>query len=304
MPVTFMSRVFAISDLHVDYPENMQRMLSLSDRDYVEDTLIIAGDVTDSLDKLALLLNGMLKKFNQVTFIPGNHELWVRDDQHHNSIEKLRAIRELCDTLGVHTERLKVTAGQECVWLVPLYSWYRYPEEGAESLFIAKQGEKWKPVLWLDTSFCKWHDALGQHQSAADYFLSLNSTALHAEYDAPIISFSHFLPRKELVFKTVDQALQFSHDAALIPAYPKDPLPLFNFTRVAGCRGIDSQIRRLGASVHIYGHQHRNRCRHIDGVTYVSNCVGYAREQSVLGASAEPRLVWDNGHMIEPEDSI
>ena len=69
-----MARVFAMSDLHVDYVENMRHMLSLSQRVFVEDTLILAGDVCDSLQRLSVLLDGMKQKFREVCFVPGNHE--------------------------------------------------------------------------------------------------------------------------------------------------------------------------------------------------------------------------------------
>jgi hypothetical protein len=58
----------------------------------------------------------------------------------------------------------------------------------------------------------------------------------------------------------------------------QDRAPEFNFTRVAGCRQLDEQLRMLGSVLHLYGHQHRNRDRMIDGVRYVSHCLGYPPE--------------------------
>ena len=42
-------RVFALSDIHIDYHENEQWLSRLSSMDYQEDILILAGDVTDNL---------------------------------------------------------------------------------------------------------------------------------------------------------------------------------------------------------------------------------------------------------------
>jgi hypothetical protein len=74
---------------------------------------------------------------------------------------------------------------------------------------------------------------------------------------------------------------------------------------VAGCAGIDRQLKKAGASLHFYGHQHRNRCRQIDGVTYVSHCLGYPRERRsgrVGGIGATPLLVWDGGPVAPQQE--
>ena len=65
-------RIFALSDIHIDYPTNLQWLQNLSGQDYVEDILILAGDVTDDLDLLASALELLVKKFRKVCFVPGN----------------------------------------------------------------------------------------------------------------------------------------------------------------------------------------------------------------------------------------
>lgn len=155
----------------------------------------------------------------------------------------------------------------------------------------------------MDIYNCHWPDRLDPDCGAiADYFLSLNNEAVTRSYDAPLLSFSHFLPRKELIFDDLEVAARFCQKGAVIPSYPKDPAPTFNFTRVAGCGKLDEQIRQLGAVVHVYGHQHHQRNRSIAGVTYVSNCLGYARERRRLGGYVAPKLMWSDGVFLEPEE--
>jgi hypothetical protein len=120
------------------------------------------------------------------------------------------------------------------------------------------------------------------------YFLSLNERAFHQVYDAPVITFSHFLPRQELLW---DQ-----------PSDRERPLSAsqkgFNFSRVAGDARLDAHIRILGAVMHVYGHQHRNRRREIDGVAYLSHCLGYPYERQqdlIRDLEKGPCLVWDTG---------
>jgi len=45
-------RVFAISDLHFDYAANARWVESLSTSKYLDDILIVAGDVSNSLQQL------------------------------------------------------------------------------------------------------------------------------------------------------------------------------------------------------------------------------------------------------------
>ena len=45
-------RIYTVSDLHVDYPENMHWALSLSEVDYLNDILLIAGDLSHHLSNL------------------------------------------------------------------------------------------------------------------------------------------------------------------------------------------------------------------------------------------------------------
>ena len=66
-----MSRIFAISDIHVDIPENLVFVESWSASDYQQDVLIVAGDVTDNMTLLKSVLQSLTEKFSKVCFVPG-----------------------------------------------------------------------------------------------------------------------------------------------------------------------------------------------------------------------------------------
>ena len=283
-------RIFALSDIHVDYPANMSWLQALAPAHYAHDVLILAGDVSDDLDKLRTALTHVRATFAEVFFVPGNHELWVRRGETDDSMVKFQQILALCAALGVRTRPAQVGATEEHrgVWIVPLFSWYIQPEEGQGSLFVAQDGEDPRLAMWADHYFTRW-PALEPDSTVADAFLRLNELHLAGPYDTPVISFSHFLPRPELMFRTPDE-----RDTAGMTR--QDTRPSFNFSRVAGCMGLEAQIRRLGSRVHVYGHQHRNRHRLIDGVLYVSHCLGYPHERAhghVHNVGSGPRLVWD-----------
>jgi hypothetical protein len=83
------------------------------------------------------------------------------------------------------------------------------------------------------------------------------------------MTFSHFLPRREL--------LRGRHRET--GTGTREPRHSFNFSRVAGSRAIDRNLRSLSSIVYVYGHQHRNRDRTIEGVRYFSHCLGYPAER-------------------------
>jgi len=247
-------RLFATSDLHTDYKENFRWLQELSDTEYRDDVLIVAGDVSDRLEITRETLLLLRSKFRQLLFTPGNHELWVRG-QDINSIEKFQLILDLCDELEIATKPIHL----ENLWVVPLFSWY-------DGVFEPEMR------AWADFSFCKWPEDTAP---LSDYFLRLNEPHLKS-YDAPVISFSHFIPR---------------HD--LLP--PKEYLRISWLGNVSVCAALDSQIRRLSSNVHICGHTHTFFDRVIDEVRYVQNPIKYPKERRT--PSLPIKLIWAS----EPE---
>ena len=277
-----MTRVFAISDIHIDYEDNMDYMLGLSAVDYVDDVLIIAGDVTDKLEKMEALFSSLAGKFRDIFFVPGNHDLWVRFKEYPHSIDKFEALLSLCQSYQILTTPKHYE--EEQFSIVPLFSWYIKHDEGDGSLYIPKKGEDKSLSMWSDNYHALWPLHLANSGLVNQYFLQLNEVYLSAEYIqqnmmSHVISFSHFLPRTDLMLSSANER------AAIIEKLGTefiDPYPAFNFSSVAGSSTLDEQIRRLGSDIHIYGHQHRNRDRVVDGVQYISNCLGYPRERSKI----------------------
>jgi UDP-2,3-diacylglucosamine pyrophosphatase LpxH len=277
-------RIFALSDIHVDDNDNMMWLDSLSEIDYTDDTLILAGDISDNLDTFRIALSSLRDKFAGLFFVPGNHELWIRRKEYSNSVEKFWRVLESCNLLGVQTRPGKIGG----VWIVPLFSWYLKPEEGGGSLYAPKPGEDPTLKMWSDNYLTRW-PALAGVETVAAFFLRMNEPHLRRDYDAPVLSFSHFLPRAELIYSTQAERPRTSKPT-------QDSNPGFNFSRVAGCAELDEQIRRLGSVIHVYGHQHRNRHREIDDVLYISYCLGYSRERErgqIRGLGSEPKLIWE-----------
>jgi len=277
-------RIFALSDLHADHAANARWLHALSHQDYQSDTLVVAGDVSDDLDSLRRVLTALQAKFARVTFVPGNHELWVRRGEAEDSIEKFHRVLDVATSLGVHVEPARHEWGGAAVWTVPLFGWYTLPEEGSDTLHLPGASPDEGIRAWLDFQFTRWTSLDGQ--SPAAYFLGLNASRVARHYDAPVLSFSHFLPRWELMLRD---------SGATMAARPPGAARRFNFSRVAGSTGLERQLRQMRAKIHVYGHQHRNRRRVLDGVLYLSHCLGYPRERrdgSIGEVGAGPLHIW------------
>ena len=153
------TRIFALSDVHVDSTLNRTWIQALSESDFQRDVLILAGDVSDRMDRLASALASLRSRFASVYFVPGNHELWVRGTgAPRGSLSKFDQVLALCDSLDVRTRPGRVGNGNG-VWIVPLFSWYLKPEDGSDSLYVPKAGEDGTLSMWSDDHFVRWPEA-------------------------------------------------------------------------------------------------------------------------------------------------
>ena len=235
-------RVWATSDLHIDYQENFKWFLDLSAVDYTNDILIIAGDVHHDLSRVAFLFEQLVPKFHSVLFVPGNHDLWLPKETEINSLQKFHQLLELSKQLGVKVDPY---VSPELA-IVPLFSWYDF-SFGEPSSTIKR--------AWRDFKRCRWDRDL---DALTTYFLDLNEAHLQQNSKA-IISFSHFVPSRALIPEDVPPIVE-----SLIPVF--------------GAERIHDQLQRLRPNLHIYGHSHLNRSVYKEGIWYLNNAFGYPQE--------------------------
>jgi predicted phosphodiesterase len=248
-------RVFALSDIHVDYEVNAQWIANVSTADYRDDVLILAGDVTHVLRLLAWCLSIVVARFKKVLFVPGNHDLWVvREGLKKTSLQKLQEVSAVVESSGASMQSFR----EGSVSIIPLFGWYDYSfgEPSAEL-----------KAMWMDYSACRWPSGFREKDIAA-HFAALNNHKPVSAIGEKVITFSHFLPRIDLM-------------PEFIPAAKRLLYPVLGTTR------LERQLRLLNPSIHIYGHSHVNRNVKIDGVTYINNAFGYPSEARI----ASKRLV-------------
>jgi predicted phosphodiesterase len=242
-------RVFALSDIHIDYPENARWIADLSMTDYQDDVLILAGDVTDTLSLLEWCLTTLVKRFRKVLFVPGNHELWVirGDDREKNSMQKFDEVCAVVESSGASMQAFRGGG----VSIVPLLGWYDYS--------FGEPSDELRSI-WMDYRACRWPNGFTEKEVAA-HFAALNDSHVSVPGDK-VITYSHFLPR-------IDVMPDFIPSASRV-LYP-----------ILGSTQLDRQLRKLDADIHVYGHSHVNRNVEIDGVTYINNAFGYPTETRI-----------------------
>jgi predicted phosphodiesterase len=238
-------RIFALSDIHIDYEVNARWVANVSAADYRDDVLILAGDVTDTLRHLEWCLRTLAARFRKVLFVPGNHDLWVvREGRGKSSLQKFNEILEVTEQSGASMQVFH----HRDVSIVPLLGWYDYSFGEPRAELRAQ---------WMDYHACRWPDGFREWEITA-YFTGMNVDRSEGLLKK-VITFSHFLPRIDLM-------------PAFIPRERRFMYPVLGTTR------LEQQLRMLNASIHVYGHSHVNRRTSIEGVSYINNAFGYPSE--------------------------
>jgi len=241
-------RIFALSDIHVDYEVNAKWIRNLSQSDYRDDLLILAGDVSHKQTLLASCLNALTRRFRQVLFVPGNHDLWVLGEgKEKTSLQKFLEVADTVEASGASMQPFR----RDGVLVMPLFGWYDY-SFGEPSEILMN--------VWTDFRACRWPEGYDA-ADVAEHFARMNRVppAIAGE---KVITFSHFLPRIDLVPPYVPQKHRML-----------DP--------VLGSTRLEEQLRLLRPAIHVYGHSHINRTVMYDGIAYVNNAFGYPQEERI-----------------------
>lgn len=255
---TSSTKVFTLSDIHYDHGSNDEWIHSIHSTKFLDDVLIVAGNVADTRRNVMRCLTTLRAKFRRVFYVPGNHELWIHPSEkskYADSFAKLWSIIEGCDEIDVDTFPAAVCHG---VFIVPLLSWYN-------SAFDIKDPFP-NPKLEPD-KYCKW--PIDADSQVWRYMLALNREHLGKPYHGTVISFSHFVPRASCPLWRGEAGLK----------------------KMSGCLELDEQVREVRSKLHVYGHTHLRAVKVDEGVTYVHQHLGFEQEH----LSSEPIMCIFNG---------
>jgi len=255
------TRVFAICDVHFDHKVNEDWAHAIDDGMFQDDVLIVAGDLAGTKGAVVRGLTTLRAKFRRVFYTVGHHEMWIHYGEHErypDSIAKLHGIFETCDELGVD-----VVADAVCedVFIVPLHSWYNAEFD---------EKDPWPDPGDRMDSQTRW--PMDPDDQVWKYMLKLNEGAMGLPFHGTVISFSHFLPRRNL---------------------PLPQWPGMKTSKSSGCERIDDLVRGVRSKLHVFGHSHERYFASHAGVTYVNQPLGFSNEQH--GVDLMPMLLVYDG---------
>ena len=271
--------------------------------------ILVAGDVSHNIDILRWTFRTLKRKFGEVAFTPGNHDLWIdkkrkqriattldsedgsnsdrgitngEGDGCTNSIEKLEKILQLCIDEGVRVGPIQV----DSLLVVPLLSWY-HPSFDSEP---AIDSECWKGIpsarkVVADYRKAKWPEPLSPFDdSVAQFIDELNDVILDfdsfkdgtADEATTILSFSHFLPRIDLIPEKRYLSLPTLHScvgSTFLEARLRRLTNRYDDRRLGNTSNSHSSNH-----LHAFGHSHLSWDATLDGVRYVHVPLAYPRE--------------------------
>lgn len=253
-------KLWAVSDLHVRHAENRQAVEEMPHRP--DDWLILGGDLCETVDELAFVLDVATRRYARVFWIPGNHELWTTRSDEPRGDAKYRALVDACRTRGVLTPEDPYAAwpgpgGPHII--APLFLLYDYTFRPAS---VTLEGA----VDWARESGIVCADELYLHpdphpsrQAWCDARIAATLPRLEeAARQAPLVLVNHFPMLREL---------------ADVPLYPR-------FTLWCGTVRTHDWHRRFRARVVVTGHLHMPSTRMIDGVRFEEVSFGYPRQRA------------------------
>ncbi len=261
-----MSRLLAISDLHVAYPDNRAIVEALRP-DSPDDWLLVAGDVAERMADIEWALEVLSGRYAKVVWAPGNHELWSHpsDPVGLRGEPRYRHIVEVCRRLGVATpeDPYPVWPGPGGpVTVAPLFLLYDYTfrPDGTRNKEEALAYAYRTGVVCTDEQFLH-----------PDPYPSREAwCAARLAYTAPRLAAA-------------------AHPTVLVNHFPlvREPTRILRYPEFAQWCGTEATADwhvRYGAAAVVYGHLHIPRTTWYDGVRFEEVSVGYPREWRLRSA--------------------
>jgi len=262
-------KLYAISDLHLRYEVTRRALQAL--RPHPDDWLIVAGDVGETDQHLRFGLTILQRRFAQLLWVPGNHDLWTVPPHpgEPRGVEKYEQLVRICRDLGVLTPEDPYPEwkgeGPRAI-LAPLFLLYDYsfrPDEipveeavewaAEENLLCSDEVLLHPDPFPTRQAWCAARVAAAEPRLAA------------AAQEAPLVLINHFPLRQDL---------------AVLPRIPR-------FSIWCGTRRTEDWHRHYRALAVVYGHLHIRRTTHRDGVRFEEVSLGYPKD-------------WDETRGVEP----
>jgi Calcineurin-like phosphoesterase len=252
-------KLFAISDLHVDFASNAEALRAMRARP--DDWLIVAGDVAEREADVRGALELLCRRYARVIWVPGNHELWATDSASARGEDKYGLLVDCCRSLGVITpeDPYPVWSGEGGAHLVtPLFLLYDY--SFADDGLSPGDAVRWAGEVGL---ICaderRLHPgSFPSREAWCEQRCTLTEARLEAavkEHGLPLVMVNHYPLERELAY---------------LPAIPR-------FKIWCGTRRTEGWTARFGAAVAVSGHLHIRSTRVRGRTRYEEVSLGYPK---------------------------
>jgi 3',5'-cyclic AMP phosphodiesterase CpdA len=264
-------RLLGLSDLHIGHATNREAIETLPA--HPEDWLVLAGDLCESAEDMAWVLDTLGPRFATLVWVPGNHELWsTRSDRAagRRGATKYRHLVDLCRDRGVLTPEDPYTRwpgpGPER-WICPLFLLYDYsfsPEGYSPAQALAWAREE--GIVCADERLLE-PAPFASRQAWCAHRVAVTLRRLREELpsSAKTILINHWPLR---------------HDLVRLYRIPR-------FSPWCGTHATEDWHVRFNAELVVSGHLHMRATDWRDGVRFEEVSLGYPRHwQQAKGAPA------------------
>jgi len=270
-----MPTLYAISDLHLSYAGNRDAWALL--RPHLADSLILAGDMGETLSHLRLAFSTATTNFARVWWVPGNHELYTMPYTSSASSTvtsreatlrgeaKYLACVELAREYGVLTpeDEWEVWADEAQglqALVCPMFTLYDYsfrPESVSREGALAWAAEEGIEATDEHLLHCEPHETRDEWCQALCTKFETKLVEARRKYpEMPFVLVNHWPLKEQLVH------------LFLVP----------RFSIWCGTKTTEDWPERFGASVVVTGHLHVRRTDWIKGVRHEEVSLGYPRQ--------------------------
>ena len=243
--------LWAVADLHVAVKAN-RALVDALEPGNPDDWLIVAGDVAERPELVLRTLGQLSRRYAQVIWAPGNHELFCRGADAHVGKDRYRQLVDGCRRLGILTPE-DPYAEFGGVTICPLFTLYDY---------------SWRPQ---DTTIDEALEMANRSQ-----VIMTDEFAIKPFVD-PV------LWCRERLRYTVRRLARVEGPTILVNHWPliREPLEAVYYPELsmwAGTRHTQDWATRYAAEHVIYGHLHIPGTTVVDGVPHTEVSLGYPRE--------------------------
>lgn len=251
-------KLYAISDLHLSHEANHQALNNLPA--FPEDWLILAGDVGEKEDHLVFALALLTRRFKQLVWVPGNHDLWTTSSGGLRGQAKYDRLVKICRSFGVLTPEDPYAVwsdGGQSYRIAPLFTLYDYSFRPAE---IPLE----RAVAWAAETNTVASDEYILHPDpypsrsawCAERCAYSEQRLEEVGSDLPLILVNHYPLREDLL---------------RLRRIPR-------FSLWSGTKRTENWHVRFPAAVVVYGHLHVRGSHMRDGVRFEEVSLGYPRD--------------------------